>query len=130
MASKVTGGASSAVASSSHAACARFRGTDPLITGVSRRKLAEQVGHSKGPQSSIPILRWMRAMAFERLVRDHRFASEVVTVSVGSLGLARPTAVAVVDAHVDVSKTAALLQKAHDADPNAYHEHAQLLDQP
>ncbi len=115
MSRKVTGGASSAVASSSHASCARFRGTDPLITGVSRRKLAEQVGYSKGPQSSIPILRWMRAMAFERLVRDPRFASEVVTVSVGSLGLARPSAVAVVDAHTDVGTTAALLQKAQDA---------------
>lgn len=115
MATKVTGGASSAVASSSHAACARFRGTDPLITGVSRRKLAEQVGHSKGPQSSIPMLRWVRAMAFERLVRDQRFASEVVTVSVGSLGLARPTGVSLVDAHIDVNKTATLLQRAHDA---------------
>ena len=93
MAAKVTGGASSAVAASSHAACARFRGTDPLITGVTRRKLAEQVGHSKGPQSTIPLLRWMRAVAFERLVRDKRFASEVVTVSVGALGLERPKAV-------------------------------------
>lgn len=114
MASIVTGGASGAVASSSHAACARFRGTDPLITGVSRRRLAEQVGHSKGLQGSIPVLRWMRAVAFERLVRDPRFASEVVTVSVGSLGLARPAAVAVVDARVDVGRTAALLHKAHD----------------
>jgi len=115
VAAKVTGGASSAVASSSHAACARFRGTDPLITGISRRKLAESVGLSKGPESSIPILRWMRAMGFERLVRDPRFASEVVTVSVGTLGLARPTAVVVADAHVDVGKTALILQKAHDA---------------
>lgn len=114
MATKVTGGASSAVASSSHAACERFRGTDPLVTGVSRRKLAEQVGFSKGPESSIPLLRWVRAMAFERLVRDPRFASEVVTVSVGSLGLARPSAVSIVDAHVDVDRTARALQKAHD----------------
>lgn len=100
LSTKVTGGASSAVAASSHAACARFRGTDPpLITGVTRRKLAEQVGHSKGPpQSAIPLLRWMRAMMFERLVRDKRFASEVVTVSVGALGLERPQAVVVADA--------------------------------
>lgn len=115
MARSVTGGASSAVASSSHAACARFRGTDPLITGVSRRKLAERVGHSKGSQGTIPTLRWMRAMAFERLVRDTRFASEVVTVAVGSLGLARPTSVAVVDARIDLEATAGLLQRSHDA---------------
>ena len=112
---KVTGGASSAVAASSHAACARFRGTDPLITGVTRRKLAEQVGHSKGPQSSIPLLRWMRAVTFERLIRDSRFASEVVTVSVGALGLNRPTSVIVADARVDSSRTATILLQAHNA---------------
>ena len=114
VATKVTGGASSAVASSSHAACERFRGTDPLVTGVSRRKLAEQVGFSKGPESSIPLLRWVRAVAFERLVRDPRFASEVVTVAVGALGLARPKAVTIIDARLDVDRTARALQKAHD----------------
>lgn len=113
MPAKVTGGASSAVAASSHAACARFRGTDPLITGVTRRKLAEQVGHSKGPQSTIPLLRWVRAVAFERLIRDKRFASEVVTVSVGALGLARPNAVVVADAHIDADRTATILAQAH-----------------
>ena len=115
MTPKVTGGASSAVAASSHAACARFRGTDPLITGVTRRRLAKQVGHSKGSQGTIPALRWMRAMAFERLVRDNRFASEVVTVSVGALGLQRPTAVVVADARVDAAKTASTLARAHNA---------------
>jgi hypothetical protein len=79
MAAKVTGGANSAVAASSHAACTRSRGTDPLITGVTHRKLAAQIGHSKRSQSTIPLLRWTRAMAFERLVRDRRFAAEVVT---------------------------------------------------
>ncbi|MFF0495678.1 hypothetical protein ACFYU5_04665 [Nocardia aobensis] len=112
---KVTGGASSAVAASSHAACARFRGTDPLITGVTRRKLAEQVGHAKGPQSSIPLLRWMRAMAFERLIRDERFASEVVTVAIGAVGLQRPKAVVVADARIDATKTAEILKQAHHA---------------
>ena len=115
MAAKVTGGASSAVAASSHAACARFRGTDPLITGVTRRRLAEQVGHSKGAQSTIPLLRWMRAMAFERLIRDKRFASEVVTVSVGALGLQRPKAVVVTDARIDAEMTASILEQAHNA---------------
>lgn len=114
-AAKVTGGASSAVAASSHAACARFRGTDPLITGVTRRKLAEQAGHSKGPESSIPLLRWMRAVTFERLIRDTRFASEVVTVSVGALGLRRPEAVVVADAHVGSTRTASILVQAHNA---------------
>ena len=127
MAAKVTGGASSAVAASSHAACARFRGTDPLITGVTRRKLAEQVGHSKGPHSTIPLLRWMRAMAFERLIRDKRFASEVVTVSVGALGLQRPKAVVVADARVAASKTALILDQAHNA--AVTHGNATLIHQ-
>lgn len=127
MTAQVTGGASSAVASSSHAACVRFRGTDPLITGVTRRKLAQQVGHSKGPQSTIPLLRWMRAMAFERLVRDKQFASEVVTVSVGALGLERPKAVVVADARIDTGKTAAILEQAHNA--AVVHGNATLIHQ-
>lgn len=85
----ISGEASGAVAASAHASCARFRGPDPLITGVSRRKLAHDVGHSKGPESEIPLLRWMRAMTFERPVEDPRFASEVVTTAVGALGLDR-----------------------------------------
>lgn len=110
----MTGGASSAVAASSHAACARFRGTDPLITGVTRRKLAAEVGHSKGPNSTIPDLRWMRALVFEGLVKDKRFASEVVSRSVGHLGLRRPNAVVVANAHVDASTTARILRQAHN----------------
>ncbi len=86
-----------------------------MITGVTRRTLVERVGHEKGPQGTIPELRWMRAMAFERLVRDDRFASRVVTTAVGELGLQRPEAVAVVDAGVSVSATADLLRKAHAA---------------
>ena len=69
MAAKAIGGGSSAVAASSHAACARFRGTDPLITGRTRRALAKDVGfHDEF--GGIPEARWMRAMTFERLVRD------------------------------------------------------------
>ena len=113
MPGKVSGGASSAVAASAHASCARFRGTDPLITGVTRRKLAQDAGYSKGPESAIPLLRWMRAMTFEGLVQDRRFASEVVTTAVGGLGLARPTAVVITDAGVDVARTAAALAAAH-----------------
>lgn len=127
LAAKISGGASSAVAASSHAACQRFRGTDPLITGVTRRKLAEQVGYSKGPQSTIPLLRWVRAMAFERLIRDERFASEVVTVSVGGLGLKRPKAVVVADARVDSARTASILAKAHTA--AVVHGNATLIHQ-
>lgn len=123
----MTGGASSAVASSSHAACARFRGTDPLITGVTRRKLAQQVGLPKGPQSTIPLLRWMRAVVFERLVRDKQFASEVVTVSVGAIGLARPKAVVVADARIDAAKTAVILEQAHTA--AVAHGNATLIHQ-
>src|SRR5205823_808725 len=50
---------------------------------------------------------------FERLVRDKRFASEVATTAVGRLGLERPTAVVIVDAHVSTDRTASLLEAAH-----------------
>jgi len=105
------GGASSAVAASSHAACARFRGTDPLITKRSRRQLAGELGH---PDASgrIPEARWMRAMVFERLVRDERFASRVATTTVGRLGLPRPDSVIVANARLDRLATIDLLNKA------------------
>jgi hypothetical protein len=107
------GGGSSAVGASSHAACARFRGTDPLVTRLTRRKLASEL---KFPDvgGSIPEARWMRAMTFERLVRDQRFASQVATTAVGRLDLDRPSEVVIDDARVDVARTAKLLQDAHD----------------
>ncbi len=55
MANKVIGGGSSAVA-----ALCRFRGTDPLITGLSRRGLAKAVGFND-TFGGIPDERWMRA---------------------------------------------------------------------
>ncbi|MDQ1246340.1 MAG: hypothetical protein QG597_708 [Actinomycetota bacterium] len=110
---KALGGGSGAVASSSHAACARFRGTDPLITGVSRRGLAKEVGFAD-EFGGIPDARWMRARTFERLVRDAKFASEVTTTAVGRLGLDRPTAVSIVNARINVDRTADLLADAHE----------------
>lgn len=107
-----TGGGSSAVAASAHAACARFRGTDPLITGRARRTLAAEVGFAD-LGVGIPEARWMRAMTFERLVKDKAFASRVTTTTVGALGLARPTAVVTVDAKVDSTRTRQLLVGAH-----------------
>jgi hypothetical protein len=112
VATKVIGGGSSAVAASSHAACGRFRGTDPLITGMTRRGLAEAVGFDD-EFGGIPDARWMRAMTFESLVRDERFASEVATTAVGRLGLDRPEQVIVVNARVNVHLTAKLLADAH-----------------
>lgn len=112
MATKVIGGGSSAVAASSHAACARFRGTDPLITGMTRRGLAEAVGFKDG-FGGIPDARWMRAMTFESLVRDERFASEVATTAVGRLDLDRPKQVVIVNARINVDRTAKLLSDAH-----------------
>lgn len=106
------GGGSSAVAASAHAACGRFRGTDPLVTGVTRRKLANSVGFADDA-GGIPEARWMRAMTFERLVRDPRFASEVATTTVGRLGLDRPSEVVIVNARVNVDRTAKLLAEAH-----------------
>lgn len=112
-ATKSLGGGSSAVAASAHAACARFRGTDPLITGKTRRALAVDLGWPDA-SGKIPAARWMRAMTFERLVRDEAFASKTVTTTVGALGLDRPTEVIVADARVNKDRTAMLLQQAHD----------------
>ena len=109
---KSLGGGSSAVAASSHAACARFRGTDPLVTGMSRRKLANALGKAD-VGAGIPEARWVRAVTFERLVRNEQFASEVATTSVGNLGLDRPTEVVIANARVNVETTAKLLGDAH-----------------
>ena len=111
--SQSPGGGSSAVAASAHAACARFRATDPLIVGRPRRQLAEDVGFADD-SGRIPEARWMRAMTFERLVRGTGFASEVATTTVGRLGLDRPTEVQTVNAHVSLDTTAHLLQEAHE----------------
>ena len=113
MATKSVGGGSGAVASSSHAACARFRGTDPLITGLTRRNLAKAVGFAD-TAGGIPQARWMRAMTFERLLRQESFAGKIATTAVGYLGLERPTEVVTVNAHVNVSTTAKLLADAHE----------------
>jgi hypothetical protein len=113
MPSKSLGGGSSAVAASTHAACARFRGTDPLVVGRTRRQLALDLGF---PDDSgyIPAARWTRAMTFEHLVRDALFAGEVATTTVGRAGLDRPAKVVTVNAHVDVDETADLLAAAHE----------------
>jgi hypothetical protein len=55
----------------------------------------------------------MRAMTFERLVRDPKFASQVATTTIGALGLARPPEVVISNAHVRITDTASLLASAH-----------------
>lgn len=107
------GGGSGAIAASAHAACARFRGTDPLIVRRTRRRLAADIGF---PDNSgrIPSARWMRAMTFERLVHDEAFASQVTTMAVGRLSLARPTQVGTVRARESENRTVELLAMAHD----------------
>lgn len=112
MALQVVGGGSSAVASSSHAACARFRGTDPLITGMTRRNIAKAVGFAD-TSGAITQARWMRAMTFERLVRDEGFAGQIATRTVGALGLERPTEVVTGDGHMNVDTTAQMLANSH-----------------
>ena len=56
----------------------------------------------------------MRAMTFERLVRDERFASQVATTTVGQLSLDRPKEVVIADAKGRLDRTAKLLDDAHD----------------
>jgi hypothetical protein len=55
----------------------------------------------------------MRAMTFERLVRDQRFVSQLLTTAVGALGLDRPRAVHRRDGHVSHATTATELSDAH-----------------
>ncbi|SFT43432.1 hypothetical protein SAMN04487904_10261 [Actinopolyspora lacussalsi subsp. righensis] len=112
MAENSLAAAASDVAASAHVACARFRGTDPLLVGRTRRQLAAEIGY---PDDSgrIPAARWMRAVTFEHLVRTDRFASELATTTVGRLGLNRPTDIVTADAHGDADKTSGLLADAH-----------------
>ncbi len=113
MGSLSTGGGSSAVAASAHAGCQRYRHTDPMIVGESRRQLARRLGHPD-TTAGIPEGRWMRAMAFERLVRHDRFVSQLLTTAVGRLGLDRPVDVHRADGGVSPSTTAQRLAAAHD----------------
>jgi hypothetical protein len=66
----------------------------------------------------------MHAMTFERLVRDKRFASELATTAVGRLGLARTTKLVLVNARVNVERTAELLAEAN---ARAIHERAATM---
>lgn len=79
---------------------------------MTRRGLAKAVGF-KDEFGGIPDARWMRAMTFESLVRDERFASEVATTAVGRLDLDRPKQVVIVNARINVDRTAKLLADAH-----------------
>ncbi|MCZ2821053.1 hypothetical protein O2V63_11990 [Modestobacter sp. VKM Ac-2977] len=123
MGSLSTGGGSSAVAASAHAGCERFRRTDPLITKVSRKKLASDLG-APDVSAGIPEARWMRAMTFERLVHSDRFVSELLTKAVGQLGLPRPGGVRRRSGKVLVDITAAELAAAH---ARAAEGHATML---
>jgi len=106
------GGGTSGVAASAHAGCARFRATDPIVAGRSRRRLADALGF---PDTSgvIPEARWMRAMLFERLVHDRAFISELMTRGIGELGLERPTSVFHVDCRRSPRRTIQALANAH-----------------
>ena len=112
MGALIAGGGSGAVAASSHAACVRFRHTDPLLTGKTRRALAAMVG-MPDTGGKIPEARWVRAMAFERAVNDPTFVSELLTRAVGLLELDRPTAVRVRSGGDQADATAKQLAKAH-----------------
>jgi hypothetical protein len=113
MGSLSSGGGSSAVAASAHAGCERYRHTDPMLTGHSRRELAKRFGHPD-TTAGIPEGRWMRAMAFERLVRHDRFVSQLLTTAVGRLGLDRPVDVHRADGGVAPDITALRLEAAHE----------------
>jgi hypothetical protein len=52
-------------------------------------------------------------MTFEKLVHNEAFASEVTTMAVGRLSLARPTQVGTVKARENQDRTVELLAMAH-----------------
>ena len=115
MAKKIAiGGGSGAVVTSAHAGCERFRGTDPLITGQTRRKLAATLG-AKDTVGSISEARWTRAKTFEALVHNPDFAGRIVASAVGGAGLPKPAQVQVLKANEDASKTLELLKVAIDS---------------
>ncbi|MBG0568174.1 hypothetical protein [Actinoplanes aureus] len=107
-----TGGGTSAVAASAHAGCERFRLTDSFVTGESRRSLAARLGEPDN-SAGIPQARWIRAMTFEKLVGDDRFVAELLTTTMGQLGMPRPAAVRRRECRVNVGITATELTHAH-----------------
>lgn len=107
-----SGGGTSAVAASAHAGCERFRLTDPFITRKTRKALAEHIGHPD-TSAGIPEARWMRAMTFETLVHSERFVTELLTRTVGQLGLPRPKAVRRRNCHATIDTTAKEFAQAH-----------------
>lgn len=120
MAKLSTGGGSSAPAASTHSGCERFRGSDPLLTGISRRDLAKRLGHPDD-QGTIPEARWVRAMTFEKLVQQQPLATRFVTQALGAAGFDRPAGVVAPnperrssDDSTAVGTTARLLREAHD----------------
>lgn len=112
MGALIAGGGSGAVASSAHSGCARFRHTDPLLTGFSRRLLAQKVGFPD-TGGKIPDARWVRAMAFERMVRADSFVSQLLTRAVGLIGLDRPEQIRRYDGADSVATTLKVLSQAH-----------------
>ena len=112
MATLSTGGGTSAVAASTHAGCERFRRTDPMVIGRSRRKVAELLGHPD-TSAGIPEARRVRANIFERLVRAEHFVSPLITKAVGAIGLRRPSVVRRADCGIDRETTAQALASAH-----------------
>ncbi|MEH0820470.1 MULTISPECIES: hypothetical protein [unclassified Micromonospora] len=107
-----SGGGTSAIAASAHAGCERFRLTDPFITRKTRKALAAYIGHPD-TSAGIPEARWMRAMTFETLVHSERFVTELLTKTVGQLGLPRPKAVRRRTCHGAIDTTAKELAQAH-----------------
>src|SRR5947199_8768678 len=107
-----SGGGTSAVAASAHAGCERFRMTDPFLTRKTRKALASHLG-APDVGAGIPEARWMRAMTFESLVHSDRFVSELLTKTIGQLGLPRPEQVARATCDNSVAATAKALKNSH-----------------
>ncbi len=112
MGSLKTGGGTSAVASSAHAGCERYRHTDPMIVPKNRREIAKLLG-KPDTSAGIPDARWVRAMTFERLVHHENFVSQLLTTAVGALHLDRPDGIRRADGKINTADTASAIQQAH-----------------
>ncbi|MCD2197892.1 hypothetical protein LQ327_31435 [Actinomycetospora endophytica] len=85
--------------------------TDPFLTRRTRKQLAAHLGRPDA-EGTIPEARWMRAMTFESLVHSEQFVSELLTRTLGQLGLPRPEKVARKRCGGSVERTAAALAQA------------------
>jgi len=84
-----------------------------MVVGVSRRQLAQQLGHPD-TTGTIPQARRQRANIFERLVRAEEFVSPLISKAIGAIDLQRPDSVRRAQCGINKEQTALALESAHE----------------